>query len=185
MLAGIVILTAAAAALLIALAAAAYNRLVRLQVSCDEAYATMDVYLKKRFDLIPNLVAAVQGYAQHEVKTLELVTQMRERGGAGQTKEILRQESEISSHLRQIMALAEAYPQLKANAGFMQLTEKLQQTETDIANARKYYNGVVRQYNTALLTIPTNVFAGILGYQPRPLFEVDEAAERQNIRVEF
>lgn len=186
MLALIVILVLAVAAIgAIAVAVGSYNKLVRLQVSCDEAYATMDVYLKKRFDLIPNLVASVKGYAQHEAKTLELVMQTRQRGGIAQAEKAFQQEAEITTHLRQIAALAEAYPQLKANEGFMQLAEKLQQVENDIANARKYYNGVVRQYNTALLAVPTNLLAAMMGYQPRPLFEVDEIAERQNIRVEL
>lgn len=160
-----------------------YNRIVRLNVKCDEAFATMDVYLKKRYDLIPNLVEVVKGYARHEAETLENVLRMRQQ--AADTSGQILKENEIVKDMNRIIALAESYPELKANASFMQLTEKLQQAEEDIANARKYYNGVIRQYNTAIQTIPSNIFANMLGYQPRPMYEVDAAVERQNVKVEF
>lgn len=162
-----------------------YNKLVRLNVSCDEAFATMDVYLKKRFDLIPNLVAAVKGYAAHETETLEKVIQARRENDGDDISGQMRQESQITQSLYRILALGENYPDLKANENFMQLAAELQQVEKDIANARKYYNGVIRQYNTAIQTIPSNFFANMMGYEPRPMYEVDAAYERQNVKVEF
>ena len=160
-----------------------HNRIVRLNVKCDEAYATMDVYLKKRFDLIPNLVSVVKGYAQHEANTLENVIRMRQ--DAKDPAQQIMHENEVVKSMGNILALAENYPELKANASFMQLSEELRDAEEDIANARKYYNGVIRQYNTAIRTFPSNVFANMLGYHARPMYEVDAVIERQNVNIEF
>ncbi|MDD3429215.1 MAG: LemA family protein [Oscillospiraceae bacterium] len=163
-----------------------YNGLVKRSLSCDEAFATMDVYLKKRFDMIPNLVETVKGYAKHESETLEKVIAARNAGAAGQTVEQrMESENQISGALRQIFALTESYPDLKANQNFMQLMGQLQTIEADIANSRKYFNAVVRDYNTATMTVPSNIIANMTGFSPRPMFEVDDASERQNVKVQF
>lgn len=161
----------------------AYNKLIRMRNKVDESYATMDVYLKKRFDLIPNLVATVKGYAKHEAATLEKV--IAQRGSAHSTHEILDSERAIGGAIRNLFAVAESYPDLKANQNFMDLQGQLKKVEEDIANARKYYNAVVREYNDAIMTIPTNIIANLFHFEKRQMFEVDNENERQNVKVEF
>ena len=127
---------------------ATYNRFVKLAVSCDEAFSTMDVYLKKRFDLIPNLVETVKGYAAHESETLKAVTEARSAvGNSSTTAEKLENENILSGTLRSLFAVAESYPDLKANANFIELMDQLKAVENDIANSRKYYNAVVKKFN--------------------------------------
>jgi len=166
-------------------AVTAYNKLVRFKLRSDEAFATMDVYLKQRFDLIPNLVETVKGYAKHEAETLEKVVSMRNAGVSGDSGERLENEAELTKGIRQIFALAENYPDLKANTNFQELMRKLTSLEADIANARKFFNAVVNQYNQATMVVPTNIIAGMFGFKQRALFEVDEAMERKNVKVEF
>ena len=161
----------------------AYNKLIRMRNKVDESYATMDVYLKKRFDLIPNLGATVKGYAKHEAYTLE--KGVAQRGNAHGTGEILDSERAITGAIRNLFAVAESYPDLKANQNFMDLQGQLKKVEEDIANARKYYNAVVREYNDAIMTVPTNIIAGLFHFEKRQMFEVDNENERQNVKVEF
>lgn len=163
----------------------AYNKLVKLNIGCDEAFSTMDVYLKKRFDLIPNLVATVKGYAKHETETLEKVISARNSGDSKTKEQQMSEENAITQSLRQIFALSEAYPDLKANQNFIQLSTELKSVENDIANARKYYNGTIKQYNQATLVVPSNFIAKMAGFGSRPMFEVDEVAERKNVKVEL
>ena len=164
----------------------AYNGFVRLKNSIEEAFATMDVYLKKRYDLIPNLVNTVKGYSTYEASTLEKVIQARNSAmNARRVEERLENENQISGALKSIFALSESYPDLKANANYLDLQSQLKRTEDEIANSRKYYNAVVKQYNTKRETIPSSVVAGMFHFEKKPMFEVTETAEREAVKVEF
>lgn len=160
-----------------------YNTLVQLRNKVEEAFSTMDVFLKQRFDIIPNLVATVKGYSKHEAETLEKVIAMRT--GAHTTDEKIEAEKQVSHAIRQVIATAEAYPDLKANTSFIELQHKLGSLEEDIANARRYYNGSVRQYNDKVQMAPSNLVANIFGFTARKMFEVDSPEERKNVKVEF
>ncbi len=162
---------------------ASYNGLVQLKNKCEEAFSTMDVYLKKRFDLIPNLVNTVKGYAKHEAETLEKVIAARNSGASIAQK--IEDENQITGALRQIFALSENYPELKANENFINLQNQLQAIENDIANARKYYNGSVRELNNKVMMFPSNIVAGMFHFEKMPMFEVSNEAERENVKVEF
>lgn len=164
----------------------AYNGLITQRNKVEEAFSTMDVYLKKRYDLIPNLVETVKGYAKHERETLEAVISARNKAvSAGTPEQKIEAEKGLAGTLGRLFALAEAYPDLKANTNFMDLQGQLKVLEEDIANARKYYNGTVRQFNTAIEVFPTNILAGLFKFSRKPLFEVEEASERQNVKVQF
>ncbi len=163
-----------------------YNGFVRANNNCEEAYSTMDVYMKKRYDLIPNLVETVKAYAKHEQETLEKITAARTNAMGAQSVEAKAQaEGELAGTLKTLFAVAENYPELKANQNFMELQTQLQTVETDIANARKYYNGTVRNFNNKIQVFPSNFFAGIFGYTKKPMFEVESEEERQNVQVDF
>ncbi len=163
-----------------------YNGFVKLKNRVEEAFATMDVYMKKRFDLIPNLVEAVKGYAKHESETLQKVTEARAAiAGAKTTEERLANENVLSGTLKSLFAVSEAYPDLKANQNFLDLQAQLRKVEEDIANARKYYNGAVREFNTKCESFPSNIIAGMFHFTRRPMFEVDSQEERQNVKVDF
>lgn len=149
-----------------------YNSLVGLRNKVKEAYATMDVYLKKRFDLIPNLVAVVKAYAKHEADTLEEIT--RQRANATAFNAQVTSEANISNALMNVIAVAEKYPDLKANQNFLELQKQLVQIEDDIASARRYYNGSVREYNTKCETIPSNIVASLMHFKRMPSFEVSD-----------
>ena len=145
----------------------------------------MDVYLKKRWDLIPNIVETVKGYAKHEKETLEKVISLRNSAYENMSdEEKIKANEQLTSGINKIMALAEAYPDLKANENFKDLSNQLTKVEEDIANSRKYYNGVVRIYNDKVKMFPSNIFAGLFGYKAKKMFET-AAAERENIKVEF
>lgn len=162
-----------------------YNGFVRLKNMVEEAFATMDVYLKKRFDLIPNLVETVKGYAKHETETLEKVIQARNFvEGAATPEQRIQGENQITGALRSLFAVAEAYPDLKANQNYMDLQGQLTQVENDIANSRKYYNAVVRDYNTKRETFPSVFVANLFHFEKRPLFEIAEE-QRENVKVKF
>lgn len=163
-----------------------YNGLVNARNDVEEAYSTMDVYLKKRFDLIPNLVSTVKGYAKHEQETLEKVMAARNAAGsASNAAERVKDENMLSGALRQLFAVAEAYPDLKANTNFLDLQSQLQKVEEDIANSRKYYNAVVKKYNNKCEMFPSNIAAGMFHFERKPMFETDSAEERQNVKVDF
>lgn len=179
------IIIAAVVVLLVGWAIATYNSLVAQKNNCKEAFSTMDVYLKKRFDLIPNLVATVKGYAKHESETLEKVIAARNSGMHTTNAEKLEDEKAITGAVRQIFALSESYPELKANTNFQDLQSQLKSIEEDIANSRKYYNGVVKIYNTKIQTIPTNIIAKFGHFEEQAMFQVDDASERKNVKVEF
>ena len=160
-----------------------YNSLVRMRNQCGEALATMDVYLKKRFDLIPNLVSAVKGYAAHEAGTLEQI--VRARNGAATPAAQMQADSQLTGALQHLLALSESYPELKANETFVTLQKQLETLETDIAEARKYYNGCVRQYNDKCMTVPSNLVASMFHFEAMPMYELCDSAEWQNVKVEF
>jgi len=162
-----------------------YNGFIKLKNRCEEGFSTMDVFLKKRFDLIPNLVATVKGYAKHETETLEKVIAARNSGSRNSMEEKIQDENQISNALRQIFALSESYPDLKADANFKELQAQLTKIEEDIANSRKYYNAVVVMFNTKCEMFPSNIIASIFHFTKKPLFSVDDESERENVKVEF
>ncbi|MDD4583864.1 MAG: LemA family protein [Eubacteriales bacterium] len=165
---------------------AAYNGFIKLRNMVEEAFATMDVYLKKRYDLIPNLVETVKGYASHEASTLEKVIQARNMAAsAGSMEEKIKGENMLTGALRNLFALAEAYPDLKANTNFLDLQGQLQRMEDEIANSRKYYNAIVKEYNTKTEMFPSNIIAGIFRFVRKPLFEVSDETERERVEVKF
>lgn len=163
-----------------------YNSLVSLKNKVEEAFSTMDVYLKKRYDLIPNLVETVKGYAKHESETLEKVIGARNRAASATgAAEKLAAEKELNQSMVNLFAVSEQYPDLKANENFMSLQADLKTMEDEISNSRKYYNAIVRTFNTKCETIPSNIIANIGNFEKQPLFEVDSAEERQNVKVSF
>ena len=160
-----------------------YNNFVGLNNMVDEAFSTMDVYLKKRWDLIPNLVECVKGYADHEKDTLEEIVTLRSSVYDNMTdKEKVESDNKLSSRVSKLMLLAESYPELKANENFLKLSDQLVQVENDIENSRKYYNGTVKNYNIAILKFPNNIAAKIFGYKQKNMFEAKEE-EKQNVKV--
>ena len=170
--------------LLLALAAL-YNKLIRLRNRVANAWAQVDVQLKRRYDLIPNLVETVKGYASHERETFEAVTAARARAQAAQgPAEAGAAENMLSQALGRLIAVAEAYPELQADENFRQLQDELAQTENKIAVSRQVYNDTVLTYNNAIQTVPAVFFAGMLGFDKRDFFEVEEAA-REAPRVAF
>lgn len=163
-----------------------YNSLVKLKNNAEEGYSTMDVYLKKRYDLIPNLVNTVKGYAKHEKETLDAVILARNSAmDASNVKDKVKQENALTSTLKNLFALSENYPELKANTNFMSLQEQLQSVEQDIANARKYYNSVVNMLNIKIEMFPSNLIAKWFKFSKRDMFEVSNAVEKENVKVEF
>ena len=163
---------------------ATYNGFVSLKNKVEEAFSTMDVYLVKRYDLIPNLVETVKGYAAHEKETLEKVVSARSLAmNAHSMDEKIAQEQNLSGLLGRLLAISESYPDLKANTNFIDLQRQLKDMEGEIANARKYYNGVVKAFNTRTETIPSNLIAGICGFKKMPLFVVKDEAQRENVKV--
>lgn len=162
-----------------------YNSFVKLNNKVKEAFSTMDVYLKKRWDLIPNIVETVKGYAKHEKDTLKEIVELRNSSYDKMTDDNkIKANQELSKGITKIMALAESYPELKANENFKDLSNQLTKVEEDIANSRKYYNGVVRQFNNKVEMFPSNIFAGLFGYKSKEMFEVTNV-ERENVKVEF
>ncbi len=165
---------------------AAYNGFIRLRNLVEEAFSTMDVYLKKRYDLIPNLVETVKGYAKHEAGTLEKVVQARNMAADAKTIEgKIQGENMLQGTLRSLFAIAEAYPDLKANTNFLDLQKQLQRLEDEIANSRKYYNAVVKEFNTKVESFPSNLVAGIFSFKRKTMFEVRDEAERESVKVQF
>lgn len=164
-----------------------YNSLVKLRQRVQNAWSQVDIQLKRRYDLIPNLVNAVKGYARHEKDTLERVTQARNIAmAAGNVAEQAQAENMLSGALRSLFALAEAYPELKANTNFLQLQGELSDTESKIAFARQFYNDTVQNFNTKIELFPANLVAGILGFRLVDYFTLQgESEARQAVRVEF
>ncbi|MGH7404447.1 MAG: LemA family protein [Candidatus Methylomirabilales bacterium] len=163
-----------------------YNSLIRLRVQCDNAWADIDVQLKRRYDLIPNLIETVKGYASHERKTLEDLVNARNRAMSAQGPAAKGEaEGVLTQALKSLFALAEAYPQLRAVESFTQLQGSLNQIEDAVQNARRYYNAVVRDLNTRIAQFPSNLIADFFAFRPREFFELTAAAEREVPRVSF
>jgi len=182
---GIVILAAIPIVLLVWLMSS-YNGLVRLKVQAENAWADIDVQLKRRHDLIPNLVETVKGYAGHEKQTLEGVVAARNQAIAAQGPAAKAEaEGMLTGALRQLFALSEAYPQLRAVETFADLQKKLADLEDTIQNARRYYNAVVRDFNTSIEQFPSNIVAGMFHFTEREFFELKDEAERAVPKVSF
>ena len=162
------------------------NKLFRLKNQVEEAWSTIDVQLKKRYDLIPNLVETVKGYAKHESGTLEAVIKARNIAiSAKTTDEKINAENALSGTLKSLFKLKEAYPELKANQNFIDLQNQLRNIEDEIASARRYYNAVVREFNTRLEIFPSNIVARRIRLEKQKYFELDSEEERKNVKVQF
>jgi LemA protein len=174
------------AAVLLLLLVWLYNRLVRLRNRTQNAWAQVDVQLRRRYDLIPNLIESVKGYAAHEKTTFEDVTQARTAAQQAQgVQQQAQAENVLTAALGRLFAVAEQYPQLRATENFQQLQASLEDTEQKIAVSRQVYNDTVLTYNNAIQTVPTNMVAGVFHFQPRDFFEVDEPAAREAPQVKF
>lgn len=166
--------------------AAAYNGLVRLKTQTDEAWSDIDVQLKRRYDLIPNLVETVKGYATHERELFEKVTAARAAAISAQGPEAKGQaENMLSGALKSLFAVAEAYPDLKASQNFAKLQDELSDTENKIQASRRFYNGNVRDFNTRLQSFPTNMIGQKLGFHSREFFALENAAAKEPVAVKF
>lgn len=179
-----IILGAAVALALIVVAL--YNSFVSLNTRSEEAWSDIDTQLKRRYDLIPNLVETVKGYAAHEQKTFETVTKWRTASmNASSPAEKAQAENQLGGVLKTLFAVAESYPELKANQNFMKLQDSLREIEDHIQNSRRYYNAVVRDLNIAIASFPGNLVAGRFGFKPREFFELNSPQERENPVVKF
>ncbi len=171
---------------ILAWAISTYNTFVKMRNNVEEAFSTMDVYMKKRYDLIPNLVETVKGYAKHEGETLEKVIKARNAAMTATDPQVkAEKEGELQSTLKTLFSLTESYPNLKADTQFKDLMDQLQTIEDEIASSRKYYNGCVKQYNTKREVFPSSIIANMKKFEKKPLFEVESKEERQNVKVQF
>ena len=162
-----------------------YNRLIRLRNQGEEAEAAIDAHLKQRYDLVPNLVETVKGYASHEQKTLTAVIEARNRAvNASSLEEKDAADKSFTATLKTLFAVAEAYPDLKADQGFRDLQAQLTRIETELLNARKYYNAVIKQFNTVTELFPSSIVAGIAHFTKRPYVSIEEEA-RERVQVKF
>ena len=163
-----------------------YNGLVSSRIKVDNAWSQIDVQLQRRFDLIPNFVETVKGYAAHESETFEKITQLRTSwANASTVAEKANLDNQLSGALKTIMAVSENYPELKANQNFSELSEELRNTENKISFSRQFYNDSVTMYNQKLQLFPSNIIAGMFNFQPRELFAVENAEVRKNVKVDF
>lgn len=165
-----------------------YNGFVKARIKIDNSWSDINVFLKKRFDLIPNLVNTVKGYAAHESQTLEKVVQARNAAvavPAGDVQAAAQANQNLSGALRGLLAIAESYPDLKANQNFLELQTALQNIEGDLGNARRYYNATVRDYNTSIQQFPGIIIANMTGFKSREFFELEDAQEAKNVEVKF
>jgi len=163
-----------------------YNRLVKLKTLVAEAWSGIDVQLKKRYDLIPNLIETVKGYASHEKETFESVTKARSQAQNASTVEGKQAaENQLNRSLLNLFALAEQYPELKANENFLSLQNELSDVESDIEKSRRYYNGTTRDYNILIDSFPSNIIAGMTNFSKAEFFEIDTDIEKQNPQVKF
>lgn len=163
-----------------------YNSLVQLRVRADSAWSDIDVQLKRRHDLIPNIVETVKGYAAHEKGTFENIAKFRSQAmQATSPADKAQAENQLTGALKSLFAVAENYPELKASEQFTGLQASLNSIEDNIQNARRYYNAVIRDYNTRVQSFPTNILAGMFGFQSRQFFEVESPEDRANVQVKF
>lgn len=167
---------------------ALYNGLIRLKNRTDEAWSDIDVQLKRRYDLIPNLVNTVKGYAEHEKETLERVIEARNRAMSVQGADSNAKseaENQLTGALKSIFALSESYPDLKANQNFLELQKELSDTENKIQASRRFYNGNVRDLNTKIQVFPSNMIADKLGFKSREFFQIEDEKQKESIEVKF
>ena len=162
-----------------------YNLLVQSRNKVKEAFSTMDVYLKKRFDLIPSLVEVVKGYAKHETDTLQEVTRMRSASRVNDLDSAINNEMKIGDALKSLLVMVENYPELKANTNFLDLQERLSKMEEEIAFSRRYYNGSLRGYNNLCQMFPWNLIASIFGFKTLPMYQVESDQERRVVDVKL
>jgi len=162
-----------------------YNSLVQSRNKVKEAFSTMDVYLKKRFDLIPSLVEVVKGYAKHETDTLQEVTRMRSASQVNDLNSAINNEMKIGDALKSLLVMVENYPELKANTNFLDLQERLSKMEEEIAFSRRYYNGSVRGYNNLCQMFPWNLIASMFGHKPLPMYAVENDDERKVVDIKL
>jgi len=181
------VLVIALAVLILVAGVVIYNKLVRLRTTVKSSWSDIDVQLKKRYDLVPNLVETVKGYASHEKSVLENVTMARAAAmKASSPADKAKAENMFTETLKSLFAVAEAYPQLRANENFMQLQQQLKELEDNIEYARRYYNAVVRDYNIMTETFPSNIVAGQFRFEKSEFFELEEAGiERKPVKVSF
>lgn len=163
-----------------------YNSIIKLNNNVKEAFSTMDVYLKKRWDLIPNIIESIKGYAKHETETLNSITKLRNGGyNALSNEEKIKKMAVLNKEINKFILLAENYPDLKASDNFKDLNKNLSTIEDEIANSRKYYNATVRLFNNKIETFPNNILANILGYKSKSFFELVGVEEKENIKIDF
>ena len=175
-----------AVVLLVIFVVAQYNRLIRLNITVDEAFAQIEVQLKRRADLIPNLVETVKGYAAHEQGTFDAVVAARAKSTSASTvADVAAADGALTNALRGLLAVAEAYPDLKASSNFLSLQEELSTTENKVSFSRQFYNDTVRSLNTAVKTVPTNFFAGFAKVSAREFYEIENAADRNVPNIKF
>ena len=173
-------------ALVVLFVVAQYNRLVRLNITVDEAFAQIEVQLKRRADLIPNLVETVKGYAKHEQGTFDAVVAARAKATSASTvADVAAADGALTNALRGLLAVAEAYPDLKASSNFLSLQEELSTTENKVSFSRQFYNDNVRSLNTAVKTVPTSFFAGMAKVSARQFYEIENASDRNVPDVKF
>ena len=181
-----IIIVVAVIALIALWVIGSYNRLIRLNVSVDEAFAQIEVQLKRRADLIPNLVETVKGYAAHEKTTLDAVVAARAKATAATTLgDVAAADGQLTTALRGLLAVTENYPDLKASANFLSLQEELSTTENKVSFARQFYNDNVRSLNQAIKTFPSSLFAGMAKVSARAFYEIENPADREVPKVQF
>ena len=173
------------AVVLLVLVLFTYNNLIQLRNKVKEAFSTMDVYLKKRYDLIPSLVDLVKGYAKHETDTLPEVTKMRVNAQKSDLNAAINNEMKIGDALQSLLVIVEKYPDLKANTNFLDLQERLSKMEEEIAFSRRYYNGCVREFNDRCQMFPFNLIAGVFGFKALPMYQVESEQERKVVDVKL
>ena len=173
------------AVVLLVLVLFTYNNLIQLRNKVKEAFSTMDVYLKKRYDLIPSLVDIVKGYAKHETDTLQEVTKMRVNAQKSDLNAAINNEMKIGDALQSLLVIVEKYPDLKANTNFLDLQERLSKMEEEIAFSRRYYNGCVREFNDRCQMFPFNLIAGVFGFKALPMYQVESEQGRKVVDVKL
>ncbi len=173
----------AAVVVIIGLLISLYNKLAKQKVLVNEASSDIETFLKQRYDMIPNLVEIVKGYAKHEQDTFTKVTEMRTKAmSAGSLGEKMEYEKQLSGAITQLLAVAENYPELKANENFRELQVSLKALEDNIQKSRRFYNGTVRDFNSMIAVFPNSIIAGIMGYKAMPFFEASEE-EKENVKI--
>lgn len=164
---------------------ATYNKLVSLRMNVREGFSTIDVFLKKRYDLIPNLVETVKGYAGHEKETLQNVIQARGNAISSSPEDKSKYEGELSNALSRLLMISENYPDLKADNQFINLQKELKNIESEIEKSRRYYNGTVKNLNKNIQSVPSCIIASLFKFKEEPFFELENSAERENVQVKF